>query len=216
MVTSALRRAFWLICVIGLAWGCSNPGADFGSSAQKAPPPDPNKSGPSNTPADSTQGWSEVWEKVSNCGRPKCPGGAGFGVTADGHYYIGASSSAATSRGQLSVTEQDVVSKMALAAATQGFTLSAHCSTSDPLPGMVLEMKLLLWITGSNDDIDLYESTDGGKSVCVRGDIGVAGALRDALTPLAAKYDPVPLPSPTPTGIPSPTPRPSSFPWPFP
>jgi hypothetical protein len=191
---------------------CSNPGAEFDTAAQ-APPSDPNARAPGRpTPGHE---WAEVWEKVTACGAAKCSGAQGFGVTSDGHYYVGPAEPQSTSRGMLSVTEQEIVSKAALAVATQELTPSARCFTGDPAPGAPAELSLRELLGGTRDPVAIYETTEGGKRTCLRGDLSLAQSLRDALAPLLAKYDPAPVPSPRPTS--TPTPRPSfPFPWPFP
>jgi hypothetical protein len=222
MARSFLTSGFWWIAVAGLVTACSNPGADFSSdSAAQAPPADPNHAPPSTGTGNTTHGWSEVWEQVSGCGLfSKCPGSKGFGVTSDGHYYVGASSPQSTSQGTLSMTEQEIVSKMAVAVASQTFTASARCMSTDPAPGVKTDVTMRFLPTGTQTPIAVYETTESGKHTCVRGDLSAATALRDALAPIVAKYDAPapqpssgPIPTPTPTGHPTPLP---SWPWPWP
>jgi hypothetical protein len=155
--------------------------------------------------------------QVKFCGQPRCSGGKGFGVTPDGRYYVGASSAQANQRGQLSVTEQEIISKAAVAAASQTFSASARCVATDPSPGSLgsgVDLGVKIWPVGAQAATAIYETTLGGRRTCVRGDAALAGTLRDALYSVVAKYDPVvvPQPSPTPTPTSQPSPQPSPRP----
>lgn len=218
-VAARVLKKAWLGSVVLIAIGCSNPGADFSdSTSAQAPPPDPNHNPTSSSPSNSGD-WTEVWEKVTACGQPKCAGAQGFGVTKDGHYYVGASSAQATARGELSVTEQELVSKNAVQVASQSFTPSARCMTSDPMPGGTSDVIMRIRIPGMQDPIAVFETTQSGRRTCVRGDEGIASSLRDTLAPVVAKYDPMPVGRPSSGPLPGPTstpnPRPS-WPWPWP
>jgi hypothetical protein len=203
-------RSWTLVLLTALAIAaCANPGQGGSVDPSQGPPPDPNRRPPSTQPG--TAAWAEVWEQVMSCPQNRCPGRQGFGVLAGGQWYIGSSLDRSTKKGQLSIAEEETISRVALAAVSQGLNGASHCSNIDSPPGAGSELEVRVRAAGGAT-VSIYELSNRGRRICVRGDIEKAQSVRDALAPMMARYD---EPEPRPSSSPSPRPSPS-FPWPFP
>ncbi|HUP58110.1 MAG TPA: hypothetical protein VM598_11700 [Bdellovibrionota bacterium] len=202
------RRALILITGFAIA-ACANPGQGGSVDESKGPPPDPNRRPPPTQPGQAP--WAEVWQQVMSCPQNKCPGRQGFGVLAGGQWYVGSSLDRSSKKGQLSIAEEETVSRAALAATSQALNGASRCSSVDSPPGTGTDIDLRVRAANSAT-VSIYEVSNRGRRICVRGEIEKAQALREALAPVIARYD---QPDPQPSNSPSPRPSPN-FPWPFP
>jgi hypothetical protein len=203
----------WVIVAL-LAVSCANPGEDSGIGQAQAPQ-DPNHrpaAGPGGAPGTTPSAvplgdWTEIFEQVTDCPHAPCSGIHGFGVTADGHYYVGPARAQALHEGTLSLIERAEIA-LATKEAFSDAPGAQRCTTGDPAPGSDTGYTLRVAF-GAAPAVTLLDVTEQGRSVCIRGDAAKIRSLREGLEPALEHYDGPPAPPPS--GRPSPHPSPDMY-----